>query len=85
MLSAYASMIIKNPFRIFHRLYLQSIVVEQPVDILPTGEIDLCDGCPNKTLWKDRLVSACVLEEYLQHGGPVYAVSKSSPVEGEMK
>ena len=55
----------------FRPLYLQAITVVQPVDILPTGENDNCDGCPNKTLWKGRLVSACRLEEYLIYGSPI--------------
>jgi len=58
---------------------VQSIVIEQPFDLLANGEQDHCDGCPNKTLWKDRLVSACVLEEYLKYGAPAAAVPKVTP------
>jgi len=70
--------VLRNPLLLVRRLYIQSIVVEQPVDILPSGELDICDGCPNKTLWKDRLISACILEEYLRYGAPVIPIPKSS-------
>jgi hypothetical protein len=70
----YFKSVLKNPLLLFKRLYVQGIVVEQPTDLLSTGELDLCDGCPNKTLWKDQLISACVLEEYLKYGGPVIAL-----------
>jgi len=72
----YLLTVMKNPLALTKRLYVQSIVVEQPFDILPNGEQDHCDGCPNKTLWKDRLVSACILEEYLKYGAPAVAVLK---------
>jgi len=69
--------VIKNPVILFKRLYVQNIVIEQPVDILPTGEPDICDGCPNKTIWESRLIPACLLEFYLRYGAPVIAVPKS--------
>lgn len=66
--------LLKNPLSLFKPLYLQSITVVQPVDILTNGEADNCDGCPNKTLWKGRLVSACRLEEYMIYGAPIQIV-----------
>ena len=67
----------KNPIHLLKKVYVQSIIVEQPFDILPNGEQDMCDGCPNKTLWKEQLVPACILEEYLNYGIPAVAVPKS--------
>jgi hypothetical protein len=66
----------RDPAALFRGLYVQSISAVQPVDILPTGENDNCDGCPNKTYWEDRLVSACRLEEYMIYGGPIRTVPK---------
>lgn len=60
--------ILKKPSKIFSRVYSQSISVVQPIDILPNGEEDTCDGCPNKTYWNGRIVSACRLEEYMMYG-----------------
>ena len=61
------------------RVHVQTIVVEQPFDLLPDGGQDHCDGCPNMTLWQDRLVAACRLEEYLRYDAPVLAVPKCTP------
>jgi len=65
-----------NPTVLLRKLYLQTISVVQPVDILPTGECDRCDGCPNKTFWEDRLVPACRAEEYRKFGAPVRVVPR---------
>ena len=50
----------------------------QPHDYLPNGEQDECDGCPNKTYWKGRLVSECRKEDYLMYGRPLTTVRKKS-------
>jgi hypothetical protein len=70
-LRQYAAMVLQHPKELGSRFYLQSISVVQPPDILPNGERDACDGCPNMTFWQDRLVPACRLEEYKMFGGPV--------------
>lgn len=69
--------VLRNPTVLFEKLYAQSISAVQPVDILPTGENDNCDGCPNKTYWNGRLVSACRLEEYMIYGAPISTVPKN--------
>ncbi|MFC2141707.1 radical SAM protein [Acidobacteriota bacterium] len=76
----YVRTVLRNPLKLFKRLYVQSISVVQPVDILATGERDNCDGCPNKTFWQDRLVSACQLEEYLYYGRPFSVVPHGEKV-----
>ena len=62
---------IKNPLNIFKKVFVQSLLIMQPQDILPDGRQDLCDGCPNKTYHKGELVSACRKEEYVRFGGMV--------------
>ena len=74
----YCAEIFRNPLKIFEKLYVQSISVVQPTDILPSGELDTCDGCPNKTYWQGRLVSACRFDEYMMYGAPM----TMSPKEG---
>jgi len=49
-------------------LYLQMISVVQPIDILPDGRQDMCDGCPDQTIWRGELVYSCRLDEYLKFG-----------------
>lgn len=59
---------ITNPFQIFKKLRLQAMIVMQPFDILPNGETDMCDSCPNMTYWDGRLVPECRMEEYINYG-----------------
>ena len=70
----YAAAVLRHPSELFRKLHVQNICVVQPSDILPNGEMDTCDGCPNKTYWEETLVSSCRLEEYKLFGGPVHAV-----------
>lgn len=81
-LGAYGRAVLRDPAVLLRRVHLQTIVVEQPFDLLPDGGQDHCDGCPNMTLWRDRLVAACQLEEYLKFGAPVVAVPRTAGREG---
>lgn len=74
----FASAVLRDPRELLRPLYLQSLSIVQPVDILPNGEMDTCDGCPNKTYWCDRLVPACRLDEYKRFGGPLQAVPREA-------
>ena len=73
---SYFRALLRDPGILGRRLYTQAINIEQAFDILPDGEQDHCDGCPNKTLWQDRLVPACVLDEYLKFGTQAVIVPK---------
>jgi hypothetical protein len=74
----YLGAVLRDPRNLARRIYTQSLNIEQAFDILPNGEQDHCDGCPNKTLWQDRLVSACVLDSYLKFGMQAVIVPKGS-------
>jgi len=76
---AFIGKALRHPSLIWKRLFVQSISVVQPTDFLPSGERDNCDGCPNKTIWRGRLVSACLLEEYAKFGAPITAVPREIP------
>jgi organic radical activating enzyme len=84
MFGQYLKYLVSHPKDVFSPLFLQCVTIVQPVDILPNGETDNCDGCPNKTLWNGRLVSACRLEEYLIYGKPVHTVPRD-PTAGSME
>ena len=70
--------VLRNPLSVFEKVSLQNIIVMQPLDYLPNGEQDECDGCPNKTYWNGRLVSECRKEDYLLYGRPLTTVRKKS-------
>ncbi|MCZ7608594.1 MAG: radical SAM protein [Ignavibacterium sp.] len=70
-----------NPFRFFKRAHLQSILIIQPVDLMPNGDQSMCDGCPDITYWKDKdgkekLVWSCRLEEPMKYGDFLRMVPK---------
>ncbi|RJP76166.1 MAG: radical SAM protein [Candidatus Zixiibacteriota bacterium] len=72
----WAASALANPLRLFHRLHLQSIMIIQPVDMLDNGLQSMCDGCPDMTVWDDRLVWSCRLEELKRLGGWLRAVPR---------
>ena len=66
----------ENPFHLFRKLYVQSITIIQPMDVLYNGSCNMCDGCPDITVWNNKLVSSCRLEEQMKFGCFVRAVPK---------
>ncbi len=63
-----AAKYLKNPFNIFRKLYHQTVMVIQPVDFLYDGRQNMCDGCPDITVWNGELVWSCRMEEQLNFG-----------------
>ncbi len=70
---------LRNPLRAFQRLHLQSVMIIQPVDLLPDGRQNMCDSCPDMTVWNGRLAWSCRLEEPMQYGSFVQTVPKHDP------
>ena len=65
---AWLRTLLTRPDQALGRAHFQSIMMIQPVDMLPDGRQDMCDSCPDQTVWQDRLVWSCRLEEPLQYG-----------------
>ena len=63
-----AKNMLKNPFRLFKKAHMQSVLFIQPVDFLQSGEQSMCDGCPDITVHDGRLVWSCRLEEQKKFG-----------------
>lgn len=72
-----AKEMLKNPFRLFKRAHLQSIMFIQPVDFLTDGRQSMCDGCPDITVWNGDLVWSCRLEEVKSFGSFLRTVPKN--------
>ena len=64
-----------NPQRLFSRIYLQSISLQQPNEYLE-GEANLCDGCLNMMIYRGKLIHSCRLDEYRLFGNLVHPVVK---------
>ncbi|MDQ1267253.1 MAG: hypothetical protein QG635_2407 [Bacteroidota bacterium] len=74
----YFNSFFENPFDFFKRLYMQTILIIQPADVSEDGQINMCDGCPDITVWNDRLVWSCRMEEQYRWGQNVRLVQKRS-------
>jgi organic radical activating enzyme len=59
---------ISNPLNIFKRLHYQTVMIIQPIDVLEDGRQNMCDGCPDITVWNGKLVWSCRMEEQLNFG-----------------
>jgi organic radical activating enzyme len=57
-----------SPMNIFRRLYYQSVMVIQPIDFLDDGRQNMCDSCPDVTVWNGELVWSCRMDEQLKFG-----------------
>jgi hypothetical protein len=64
----WAGSLLANPLRLFRKMHFQSIMIIQPVDFLENGAQNMCDGCPDMTMWNGELVWSCRMEE-LKHFG----------------
>lgn len=78
----YLKYLAANPFRIFKKVNMQSIMIIQPVDLMPNGDQSMCDGCPDITYWKDKngtekLVWSCRLEELMKYGNFLRMIPKN--------
>ncbi len=72
-----AANFMKNPVNIFRKLHYQSVMVIQPVDFLEDGRQNMCDGCPDITVWNGKLVWSCRMEEQLKYGHNVRSYPKN--------
>jgi len=74
----YLTSALANPVRLFKGLHYQSVMIIQPVDFLENGLQNMCDGCPDMTLYNGELVWSCRMEELKQFGCWVRTVPRQS-------
>ncbi|MBP6978614.1 MAG: radical SAM protein [Bacteroidales bacterium] len=58
---------LKNPMRLFQKIYIQNIHFQQPNEIID-GQANLCDDCCNMMTYKGKLINHCRLDEYRLYG-----------------
>jgi MoaA/NifB/PqqE/SkfB family radical SAM enzyme len=66
---AYWSHAFRHPLHPGPQLFLQSVMIIQPIDVLEDGRMNMCDACPDITVHEDELVWSCRLEERKAFGG----------------
>ncbi len=74
--------LLRHPQRLFERTYMQSIAVIQAPDILPDGRADMCDSCPDVTIYNGGFVNSCRMDECRLFGGFVTVLDKDEVQEG---
>lgn len=72
----YLTSALTNPVRLFKGLHYQSVMIIQPIDFLENGLQNMCDGCPDMTLYNGELVWSCRMEELKQFGSWVRTVPR---------
>jgi MoaA/NifB/PqqE/SkfB family radical SAM enzyme len=68
--------ILHHPGRLFDNIYIQSIGIIQAPDIQPDGRADMCDSCPDITIYEGKFVNSCRMDEYRLFGGFVSVLDK---------
>ncbi len=75
------SEILRHPGRLFSPVYAQSIGIIQAPDLQPDGRADMCDSCPDVTIFEGKFINSCRMDEYRLFGGFVSVVEKKEQSE----
>jgi hypothetical protein len=68
--------VLRHPGKIFNKVGVQSIGIIQAPDIQADGRADMCDSCPDITIYDGRFVNSCRMDEYRLFGGFVSVLEK---------
>jgi len=69
--------VLLHPARLFSPVRLQTIGIIQAPDIQPSGRADMCDSCPDMTVWNGTLINSCRMDEYRLYGGLLSMAEKA--------
>jgi hypothetical protein len=68
--------VVQHPRSLFDGVYIQSIGIIQAPDVQPDGRADMCDSCPDMTVWDGKLINSCRMDEYRLFGGLLTVVER---------
>jgi hypothetical protein len=68
----------KHPLQIFSPVKLQTIGIIQAPDVQKSGLADMCDSCPDMTVYDGKLINSCRMDEYRMFGGLVSILEKQN-------
>ncbi len=68
--------LLTHPWHVLSPVKLQSIGIIQAPDLQVTGQADMCDSCPDMTVYDGKLINSCRMDEYRMFGGLVSMVDK---------
>lgn len=66
----------RDPRHALEKQHFQAVVCIQPIDVMPDGRDNMCDGCPDMTVHEGKLVWSCRLEEWRQFGTTMTAAPR---------
>jgi pyruvate-formate lyase-activating enzyme len=75
---AWLGSMLRNPIDALSKQHFQAVVCIQPIDLLPDGRDNMCDGCPDITVHEGKLVWSCRLEEYRLYGSLLTATPRKA-------
>lgn len=68
--------VLEKPSRLFQPVTAQTIGIIQAPDLQPDGRADMCDSCPDMTVYDGKLINSCRMDEYRLFGGFLSVVDK---------
>jgi pyruvate-formate lyase-activating enzyme len=68
--------VLRHPSKLFSKVGIQSIGIIQAPDIQADGRADMCDSCPDITIFDGKFVNSCRMDEYRLFGGFVSVLEK---------
>jgi len=73
----------RHPGRLFDRIHVQTIGIIQAPDAQPNGQADMCDSCPDMTVWNGTLINSCRMDEYRLFSGMLSMAEKGKETAAE--
>jgi MoaA/NifB/PqqE/SkfB family radical SAM enzyme len=67
---------VMNPLGLFRSAHMQTLMVIQPINFESDGRQDMCDSCPDITIYEGKLVWSCRMEELRNYGSFLTTVPK---------
>lgn len=74
--------VLRHPTELFKPLYVQSIGIIQGPDLLEDGRVDMCESCPDMTVWNGKLVHSCRMDEWRLYGSYVQPQPRAAVTNG---
>jgi len=71
--------VVRHPSHLLGRVQIQTIGIIQAPDLQPGGQADMCDSCPDMTVWNGTLINSCRMDEYRLFGGMLSVTRKEAP------
>ena len=69
---------LEHPGNLFDSIYIQSIGIIQAPDVMTDGRADMCDSCPDITIYDGKFINSCRMDEYRLFGGFVSMLEKNN-------